>query len=192
VNARDADAIFNLADRELWLVTASDGPRRGGLIASFVSKASLVPELPRVLLGIARHHHTWGLIEASKAFALHLLDEEHLPWVWRFGLHSGRKLDKLDGLPSRPGASGSPLLEGVLGWLDCRVEGQMSTGDRTVYLGEVVQAELLRPGRPLTQQRLLQLASADQLRELQEQQRHDAALDADAIRAWRRPALPAG
>src|SRR5437660_1430678 len=89
VNSEAAAALFRKLDRELWLVTASAGGRRGGLIATFVSQASIVPELPRTILGLAKQHHTWGLIEASGVFALHLMGEEQLDWVWRFGLQSG-------------------------------------------------------------------------------------------------------
>ena len=81
-----AAELFALTDRELWLITASAGERRGGLIATFVSHASLVPELPRILVAVAKQHHTWQLIEASGAFAAHLLSEQNLDFVWRFGL----------------------------------------------------------------------------------------------------------
>ena len=80
------NALFAQTDRELWLVTAAAGPRRSGFISTSVNQASIVPDLPRVSLGVARQHYTWELIEASQAFALHLLGEEHLEWVWRFGL----------------------------------------------------------------------------------------------------------
>ncbi|MCA1684858.1 MAG: flavin reductase family protein, partial [Planctomycetia bacterium] len=97
-------------DREPWVVTSTDGAQLGGLIATNVSQASIVPALPRVLVGISRRHRTWELIEASGAFALHMLGEEHLDWVIRFGLQSGREADKFAGLESRPGRSGSPIL----------------------------------------------------------------------------------
>jgi flavin reductase (DIM6/NTAB) family NADH-FMN oxidoreductase RutF len=182
----DASAsLFAQCDRELWLVTAAAGGRRGGLIATFVGQASLVPELPRVLVGLARQHYTWELVEGSGAFALHLLDEPHLDWVWRFGLRSGRDGDKLEGLAVGPGVTGSPLLADAPGWLDCRVEARLDTGDRTVYLAEVVDARLSRLGRPLTVKRLLELAPAERLRELKEQVARDSVVDAMAIRAWR-------
>jgi flavin reductase (DIM6/NTAB) family NADH-FMN oxidoreductase RutF len=179
------DSLFALTDRELWVVTAAAGGRRGGLVATFVSQASIVPELPRVLVGIARQHHTWGLIEASGAFALHLLGEEHLEWVWRFGLRSGRQGDKLDGLTVTVGTTGSPILGEALAWLDCRVEARLDTGDRTVYLGEVVGGTVRRPGSPLTARRMAALAPPERLRQLQEQMTHDIQSDAAAIRAWR-------
>jgi flavin reductase (DIM6/NTAB) family NADH-FMN oxidoreductase RutF len=185
VDPAAAAPLFGRLDRELWLVTARTGDRCGGLVATFVSQASLVPSLPRVLVGLARHHHTWELVEESGAFGLHLIDEEHLDWVWRFGLESGRDRDKLDGLATREGASGSPLLADAPGWLDCRVEARLDTGDRTVYLAEVLDARAPGPRPILTTHRLLELADDGRRRVLAEQIRRDCALDAAAIEAWR-------
>jgi flavin reductase (DIM6/NTAB) family NADH-FMN oxidoreductase RutF len=177
--------ILSQLDRELWLVTAQAAAQRGGLIATFVSNASVVADLPRMLIGLAKHHHTWHLIEASGAFALHLLDEDHVDWVWRFGLSSGRGGDKLDGLDLIRGATGSPLLSDALAWLDCRVEARLDTGDRTVYLAEVVASARLRPGAPLSFQRLLALAPPEKKTLLKEALARDAAVDAAAIHEWR-------
>ena len=178
--------LFAWLDRELWLVTAQSNGRRGGLIATFVSEASIAPDLPRLVVGLAKQHHTWELVEASGAFALHLLGENQLDWVWRFGLKSGRAGDKFDGLDVHSAVTDSPILSGAVGWLDCRVETRLDTGDRTIYLAEVVQSAVTHFAPPLTLQRLLQLAPPDCLRELKRQRGHDAGVDADAIQAWRR------
>jgi flavin reductase (DIM6/NTAB) family NADH-FMN oxidoreductase RutF len=185
VSLADASNVFAQLDRELWLLTARAGPRRGGLIATFVNQASIVPALPRVLVGLARLHHTHGLVEAGGAFALHLLGEEHLDWVWRFGLESGRDLDKLHGLAVTDAVTGSPVLTDARGWLDCRVEARLDTGDRTVFLAEVVDGAMVKPGPVLTFKRMLQLAPPDRLRQLKESLAGDADRDAEAIRAWR-------
>ncbi len=180
-----AAALFGRTDRELWLVTAAASTSRGGLIATFVNQASIVPELPRVLAGIARQHHTWQLIEASGAFALHLLGEANLEWVWQFGLQSGRHVDKLAQCQWTPGKTGSPIVAGALGWLDCRVEAGLNTGDRTIYLAEVVEAGAGILGAALTARRLLQIAPADRKERLRESMERDIAIDNQAIRAWR-------
>src|SRR5262249_32028274 len=143
-------------DRELWLVTAETGARRGGLIATFVSQASIVLDAPRMLVGLAKQHHTWEFVEASDAFALHLLGEGQLDWVRRFGLETGREHDKLAGLDYSLGKTGSPILSGAIGWLECRVEARFDIGDRTLYLVEVVDAGMSGPLPVLTLQRLLQ------------------------------------
>lgn len=181
---QEAASVFAALDRELWLLTATTNNRRGGLIATSVSPAALSPQTPRILVGVGKQHHTWQLIESSGAFALHLLAESQLDWVWRFGLHSGRNVDKLEGLLHRQEVTGSPILDGVPGWLDCRVEERLDTGDRTVYLAEVVAAHS-ESGRVLTMKRLLELAPADRLQELKQTVARDRDLEAAAIRAWR-------
>src|SRR6185437_14152195 len=113
MNESTAAKILGQLDRELWLVTAADGARRGGLIATFVCHASLVESLPRMLVAVARHHHTWKLIEASGAFGLHLIGQKHLDLVWRFGLESGHETDKFPGVAFETSVTGAPLLVDV-------------------------------------------------------------------------------
>jgi flavin reductase (DIM6/NTAB) family NADH-FMN oxidoreductase RutF len=180
-----AAELIALTDRELWLITAAAGDRRGGLIATFVSHASLAPGLPRLLIAVAKQHHTWQLIEASGAFAAHLLSEKNLELVWRFGLASGRDVDKFDGLAFETGRSGSPILGETLGWLDCRVETRLETGDRTVYVAEVLAAQRVLDESPLTAKRMIELAAPERLKQLRELRERDSAIDAAAIRDWR-------
>jgi flavin reductase (DIM6/NTAB) family NADH-FMN oxidoreductase RutF len=181
-------SIFNVLsqlDRELWIVTAAADSRRGGLVATFVNSASIVPELPRVLVGLARQHHTWQLIEATDVFALHLLSEEQLDWVWNFGLRSGRTSDKLAEYATQPGSTGAPILTDAVAWLECRVETRLDTGDRTVYLAKVVDGRRLRNQAPLTARRMVELAPPERLQELKQGLERDALIDAAAITAWR-------
>jgi flavin reductase (DIM6/NTAB) family NADH-FMN oxidoreductase RutF len=178
--------VFHLYDPPLWLVTARHGDRRGGLIATLAVRASIVPELPRVVVGIAKHHHTWDLIEGAGAFAMHLLQADDLAAVWRFGLATGHGTDKLAGLPDRRTPDGNPLYPKALAWLDCRVEERMDTGDRTLYLAEIRGGAILARGAALGVGTLLREAPADRLAELDRLYSADQALDSAAIRAWRR------
>ncbi|WP_165227848.1 flavin reductase family protein [Aquisphaera insulae] len=183
----DASRMFDDLDRPLWVVTAAapDG-RRGGCIATFVLGISLVPELPRACIALARHHHTRELVESSDAFGLHRIGERHLEWVWRFGIGSGRDADKLSGVGSRSGATGSPILPDALDWMECRVEARCETGDRTIYVAEVVDASGPAEDPPLTVARMLQLAPPDRRARLDDLLRRDRATDAAAILEWRR------
>ena len=185
MNAAAILKLFRQVDREVWLVTAQTGGRRGGLMATCVSQASIVPDLPRVLVGLSRQHFTWELVEASNAFALHLLGDEQVDWVWRFGVQSGRDHDKFSGLNVQQSATGNPILTEALGWLDCRVEAKLDSGDRTVYLAEVLDGSLKGSHTPLTVKRLSQLAPQDKLQQMDDSRDRDAALDAPLIRAWR-------
>ena len=177
--------LWERVDREIWIVTAAHAGRRGGLVATFVNQASIVPEMPRVLAGLAKTHETCALVEASGSFALHLVDDSQLDLVWRFGLQSSREVDKLEGLRTRSAATESPILCDAVAWLDCRVEGRLDIGDRMVYLGQVVDGQLVRDVTPLCLSRLMKLAPADKLATLRVQMEADAAKDREAISRWR-------
>jgi flavin reductase (DIM6/NTAB) family NADH-FMN oxidoreductase RutF len=178
--------IFGRLDRELWLITAQAGEQRSGLIATYVARVSLVPSLPRVTIALAKHHFTHDLIKASNAFAMHLIGEEQIDWVWRFGIASGRKVDKLDGLAMSTSMSGTPILSDAIAWLDCRVESRLDTGDRTIFLAEVLDSKADRAVAPLTFKRMLELAPTERLRELKIEMERDVELDRAAILEWRR------
>lgn len=182
---RDIARVYDLVDPPLWLVTSAHGSERGGFIATFAVRASIVAALPRMILGVARQHHTWGLIEASGRFALHLLYSDQMDLVWRFGGQSGRDTDKLRGLPTRESPGGSPLITNALAWLDCRVETRMETGDRTVYLAAVEAGGTNGHAHPLTAGQLFANLREDQRRELDALYARDEAIDAEAILRWR-------
>jgi flavin reductase (DIM6/NTAB) family NADH-FMN oxidoreductase RutF len=185
LDATTATNLFQRIEREVWIVTAAHAGRRGGLVATFVNPASIVPQMPRIVVGIAKTHETWQLIEASGAFALHLVDESQLDLVWRFGLQSSRDADKFAGVETTVAATGSPIVGEALAWLDCRVEGCLDTGDRTIYLAQVADAAIVRDQRPLNLQRLLQIAPPEKRAVLRQQMDADAVSDADAIMRWR-------
>jgi flavin reductase (DIM6/NTAB) family NADH-FMN oxidoreductase RutF len=177
--------VYARLDPPLWLVTAAHGGHYGGFVATTVAQASIVSEMPRQLITVNKRHHTHGLIERSGALAMHLIDETQLDLVWRFGLQSGRDVDKFADQPFRRGQTGSPLLPGVVGWFDCRVEEGMGSGDRTIYLASVVDGRLERTESVLTSRRLFEIAPPDKQKIMDEQYEQDGRLDAEAILRWR-------
>ena len=177
--------VLDLYDPPLWLVTARQGGQRGGFIATFVVRASIVPDLPRMVIGVAKHHHSWGLIQVSGRFALHLLPENGLEAVWRFGLQSGHATDKFAGLPQRHTPDGNPLYPAALSWLDCRVEERLDIGDRTLYVAEVSGGDVLHEGSALGVAALFRGASPGRRAELDRLYSADQVTDTAAILAWR-------
>ncbi len=177
--------ILRSLDREIWLITAAQETQRAGLIATFVSNASIVPEMPRVVVGIAKQHHSWRVIEASGEFLMHLLDESQIERVWQFGLKTGRKEDKFAGSNVSIGPGGHPHFSDVPAWLHCKVEGSLDIGDRTLYVAAVIGGREERIAKALTMHRLIELAPPERLRELREGLARDAQVDAAAISQWR-------
>jgi len=175
-----------LVDPALWLVTSAHGGDRGGLIATFVSNASLAPDEPRVIVGIAKHHFTWGIIERSRAFCLHLIDQTRIEWVRRFGLSSGHEGDKFVGLTPATGSNGAPVFADVVLWSECKVEAAFETGDRSLFLGRVTDCGQGGGGRPVRMAEMLKSLSEKDRQENERRMTRDIAIDAAAIRQWRR------
>lgn len=179
------DDVFQLLDRPVWIITAAAGQRRGGLVATWVSQASLDAQRPVLLAAIAPTHFTAELIVESRAFAAHLLAREHVEHVWRFGLGSGRDHDKLAGYETITGTGGSPILPGVLAWLDCRVIKHYDAGDRLLIWADVLAGCRTGHETPLRERELLALASPEQKRRLKDNLLADIGLLRPLADAWR-------
>ena len=186
MNLSEIAATLKLVERPVWIVTAADGPRRGGLVATFVMQASIDPAAPVLMAGIAPNHYTRELIDGGSAFGLHLVTEAHLDVIWRFALQSGRDGDKLAGLAHSIGDTGSPILTDCLAWLDCRVVARYDAGDRIFYWADVLAGRRTSEGEPLTESRLLAAATADQKRQLQAGMAADIEIQRPLRDHWRK------
>ena len=188
--AAATESLFRLLESELWVVTAHNGTRGGGLIATWVSQASIDPKMPTVATAIAVNHYTRELIDAGRSFGLHLLRPEQIELVWRFALASGRDVDKLAGLKWQPGEHGAPLLSDCFATLDCRVYDRHDGGDRIYYWADVVASTVddaaVKAGvRPLTDRQVITMASDEQKTALKAGLLADADLQRPLLMAHR-------
>ena len=127
------------------VTTTRPGPRPCGLTVSAVSSVSLDPTL--VLVCVDRAAESHDCIVAAGVFAVNLLERaQGAEMARRFALRGGES--KFEGVAWSAGGTGSPLLEGALAWMDCRLVQAVPGGDHTIFLGEVVAADA-RPGEPL-------------------------------------------
>jgi len=186
LDANAIERVFKLLDRPLWIVTASDGLRRGGLVATWVAQASLEPSRPLVLAAIAANHFTAELITASRAFAVHLIAERHLELVWRFAIGSGRDRDKLADLATIAGTSGAPRLADCLAWLECRLLTTYDSGSRLYFWADVVAGAVESLSPPLCEQRMFALASDEQKQQLRAGMVADLELHEPLEAQWRK------
>jgi len=125
------------------VVTVDAGGQRIGLtVTSFVS-LSLEP--PLVGIAVARHAALHELMREAGAFAVSILGggQEQLAQHFARGVPP---IGLWNGIDTREGALGAPLLEGALGWIECRVATEHPAGDHTFFVGEVASVER-GPGR---------------------------------------------
>ena len=109
-----------------------------GLTVSSLVSLSLEP--PLVGISISRFAALHELLREADVFGVSILaaGQEHLAQHFARGVPP---IALWTGIERRPGASGVPLLEGALGWLECRLAAEHETGDHTLFVGEVTAAE---------------------------------------------------
>ena len=180
------DSVFRLVDRPVWIVTSAAGGRRGGLVATFIMQASIDPTAPLVVAALAPNHFTAELVAQSGGFTLHLVAPRQLDLLWRFSIGSGRDVDKLVGLATTTGASGSPILDDCLAWLDCRVVTRYDGGDRWYFWADVLAGGQNSAEPPLTEQALLAAASPQQRAALVANLQTDRQLHGPLRTLWRK------
>jgi len=121
---------------------AADGVPHGITVNSFAS-LSLFP--PLVMVAIDRDCTFLKVFETSGFYAVNILRENQVDLSIRFAqLPEGR----FTGVAWSEGSTGSPVIEGVLGVIDCKTSQVIDAGDHRVLIGEVVEVGI-GEGRPL-------------------------------------------
>jgi len=117
------------------VTTLDPGGRPLGMTVSAFSSVSLDPPLVLVCIDLTAECHP--VLLAAGRFAVNILGQDQREVSRRFAT---KGLDRFDGVPSRPGATGMPLLDGALGVLECRTVAAHPAGDHTIFVGEVEAA----------------------------------------------------
>ena len=127
------------------VVTAQpEGEAPCGLTVNSFCSVSLSPTL--VLISVERGADSHDCIVRSGFFAVNVLDHACETLARRFA--SWDVSEKFRGLAYRAEASGAPVLDIALAWIDCRVVASHPAGDHTLFLGEVLAGDA-REGAPL-------------------------------------------
>lgn len=127
------------------VVSSSDaGGGLYGLTANAISSVSLEP--PLVLVCVDRAADTHAAIERSQAFAISVLGEDGERLARRFADEPTDR--KFSGIAYRGEATGAPVLDDAVAWLDCRVWATYEGGDHTIFVGLVAAADAVE-GPPL-------------------------------------------
>ena len=126
--------------REVVIGIAKDANGKCNPIAlGFVMNTSIKP--PMIAVSIVPTHHTTAAIRHSGEFVIALPSEHQAEETMLYGTRSGRDTDKL----TLANAKTEPareidcvLLSDAVANYECKLVGDMQTGDHVVFVGEVV------------------------------------------------------
>ncbi|WP_333618093.1 3-hydroxy-9,10-secoandrosta-1,3,5(10)-triene-9,17-dione monooxygenase reductase subunit [Dietzia sp.] len=116
----------------ITVITAVDEGAPVGFACQSFSALSLDP--PLVLFCPMKTSGSWPRIERTGRFAVNILSEEQEDVSSTFGRRGEDKFASIDWSPS---PLGSPVIDGVMAWFDCRIESVLDGGDHWIVLGRV-------------------------------------------------------
>ncbi|KAF5417998.1 MAG: Ferric-chelate reductase (NAD(P)H) [Candidatus Methanogaster sp.] len=141
---------LHLISYGLYVVTSTDGEALNGQIVNTVMQVASVP--PMVAVAINKENLTCEYIRKSRVFAASVLGTDTpMEMIGRFGFRSGRDIDKFERVRYRTGTTGAPiLLDHALAYIEVEVAQEVDACTHTLFIGEVVDADILKEGEPMT------------------------------------------
>ncbi|SNS80429.1 NADH-FMN oxidoreductase RutF, flavin reductase (DIM6/NTAB) family [Geodermatophilus saharensis] len=137
------DVLGHFASGVTVVTSHSDTGPIGFTCQSF-SSLSLDP--PLVALAPARTSTTWPRLRDIGRFCVNVLAEDQSGLSAAFA-RSG--VDKFAGVAWRPSPHGSPVLDGVVAWIDCTLWAEYDGGDHTIVAARVLDLGADPDRRPL-------------------------------------------
>lgn len=121
----------------VMVLTVRDEDGYHAVTVNSVTSVSLEPPLMLVCLEKNARSHT--LLERAGAFTLNILSESQLETGKLFAYERLARTAPLAHAPGSPAENGSLILDGALGWLECRTVAAYPGGDHTIFLAEVTR-----------------------------------------------------
>ncbi len=118
------------------VVTTQNQGKPAGITVNAFSSVSLDP--PLVLVCIDLISNTLPIIRESGAFAINILtnEQEHLSRC--FATPNEERFENFCHASFHTAATGSPIIDDVLAFIDTRVVAEYAGGDHVIFLGEVM------------------------------------------------------
>jgi len=134
----------------LYVVCSVKEGKLNGQIANTVFQITSEP--PVIAVSINKKNLTHEFIQESKVFTASILSQDTpLGFIGNFGFKSGREVDKLKDINYKLGETVAPIvLDHTIAYLEARVISQVDVGTHTIFVGEIVGADIVKEGEPMT------------------------------------------
>lgn len=119
----------------------ADGVRHGMTVSSF---ASVSADPPLISIAIDRQTTMSNLLlSQTDVFAVNILAEDQEELSGRFAFVKDE--DRFAVGDWDTAVTGAPVLRNALTWLDCKVHFRQQAGSHNIFIGKVMQSDVVRP-----------------------------------------------
>jgi flavin reductase (DIM6/NTAB) family NADH-FMN oxidoreductase RutF len=123
----------------LYVVGSRHGDRRNLMTLNWATQVSFDPKL--VGVGVEKTALTHELIAGGGVFVLNTVSREDRAIVRKFTKPVEEGADgTLNGFAVHAGATGAPVLDQAVAWVDCEVRQAVDCGGHSFFIGEVVDS----------------------------------------------------
>ncbi len=140
-------AVLRQMAQPVAVVSVRDASGLHGMTASAFTSIALEP--PLILISVGESNATCGRVEAAGAFAISVLGEDQSSIGEHFARPGLQKSSAFSQIPHHFAATGSPILEDCICWLDCSVYATHRAGSGVLFIGQVEAAGLGTQELPL-------------------------------------------
>ncbi len=126
----------------LMVVTVQVGEEVHAMTANAIASVSLDPML--MLVCVEKKGRTHELITQARTFGLSILSDAQEELGKKFAYDHDARANPHAHARWTKAVTGAPILTDSLGYLDCRVVSMYDGGDHTIFVGEVLAAQLGR------------------------------------------------
>ena len=145
INPRDFRNALGTFATGVTIITASTAEGKPyGLTCNSFASVSLNP--PLVLWSLGMFSQGLTVFQNASHFAVNVLGASQQALASKFAKSSE---DKFAGVGWSTSVTGSALIDGVIGYVDCTVHDVHEAGDHYLVVGRVVDLRVLREGEPL-------------------------------------------
>lgn len=137
----DISKVMKKLEYGVYVVTMGRGTEGNAFTASWVSQISSEP--PMFAVSVHNKHQSSRLIKDNKAFVVNLIGEgqEAVAKTYYGPAESGYEKLASSSVEDSP-STGTPLILGAIGYLDCLVVDTVQVGNHTLFLGRVKAASM--------------------------------------------------
>jgi flavin reductase (DIM6/NTAB) family NADH-FMN oxidoreductase RutF/rubredoxin len=134
----------------LYIIGSHKNGKLNGQVANTVFQITSQP--PTIAVSINKSNLTYEYIKQSKVFTASVLAQDTpLAFIGHFGFKSGRDIDKLKGINYKVGVTKAPIVtDHTLAYLEARVLQEVDAGTHSIFIGELVGAEVIKEGEPMS------------------------------------------
>lgn len=140
--------VFRNLSYGVYVVSTLDNGRNTGCIANSIMQITSSPAT--IAVSMNHDNYTNSCIENSGMFAVSILSEtSDASLIGRFGFQSGKDINKFDGIDFDV-KSDLPIITDSCGYIVCKVIDKMETSTHTVFLGEVIDGDVIGSSPAMT------------------------------------------